>query len=457
MGFDYSSLATTRFEMPPRWRVVSIKDVAKINESTIQRDYPCTNIEYIDIASVEKGMLKSVQELPLLDAPSRAKRIVRDNDTLISTVRPNLEHYTYVKKAKLNTVASTGFAVVTANDVHPRFLYYYLTTKSFTAYLSQIADSHTSAYPAFNPEVIENAELLLPPASEQGAIAHILGTLDDKMEMNQQMNQTLETMARALFKSWFIDFEPVHCKAEGRETGLPHEVAGLFPDSLDDSEVGEIPKGWRVVKIEDIAERVAMGPFGSSILVSTFVPDGIPVISGQHLNHTLLEDNDYNFVTLDHAEKLRNSNVFRGDIIFTHAGNIGQVAYIPETSRYERYIISQRQFYMRSDLTKTSPFFMVYFFKTPQGQQKLLANTSSTGVPSISQPVSYLKTIRLSVPPKPLIDAFDKIVRPIHLQIGTNSIQSKTIADIRDTLLPKLLSGEIRIKDAEKYVKEQNE
>ena len=106
----------------------------------------------------------------------------------------------------------------------------------------------------------------LPPLPEQRAIAHILGTLDDKIELNRRMNETLEGMARALFKSWFVDFDPVRAKMEGRWRpgeslpGLPAEHYDLFPDRLVDSELGEIPEGWEVRRMEDIAERVAMGP-----------------------------------------------------------------------------------------------------------------------------------------------------------------------------------------------------
>jgi len=313
-----------------------------------------------------------------------------------------------------------------------RYVFYFLMSTKGQVQVKNLA--YGSTRDTINLTPFSEIKLPLPPLPEQRAIAHILGTLDDKIELNRRMNQTLEAMAQALFKSWFVDFEPFRNQ------------------SMQDSPLGEIPMGWRVVSIKDIAERVGMGPFGSSIKVETFVPEGIPIISGQHLNQTLLEDNHYNFITPLHAEVLKNSNVFRGDIIFTHAGNIGQVAYIPETSQYERYVISQRQFYLRCDLTKISPVFVVYFFKTPQGQHALLANTSSTGVPSISQPVSYLKTIKLVIPPKSLIDTFHRIVREFHLKIANNVSQAKTLASIRDTLLPKLLSGEIRVKDAEKFV-----
>ena len=300
-----------------------------------------------------------------------------------------------------------------------------------------------------NTQELNALQVRVPPLPEQRTIANILGTLDDKIELNRRMNQTLEEMARAIFKDWFMDFGPTRAKMEGRDPYLPTEVWDLFPDSLEDSELGEIPAGWEVKSIEDIAERVAMGPFGSSIKVSTFVDSGVPIISGQHLKETLLEDGDYRFITEDHAERLAKANVKRGDIIFTHAGSIGQVAYIPRTSQYKRYVISQRQFYLRCDTSKVSPLFVLHFFKTHQGQHQLLANTSSTGVPSISRPVTYLRSIPLCVPSRALWSAFHDIAGSLHAAIGHNTDESRTLFAQRDVLLPKLVSGALRLPSNE--------
>ncbi|HBF26086.1 MAG TPA: restriction endonuclease subunit S [Nitrosomonas sp.] len=141
-----------------------------------------------------------------------------------------------------------------------------------------------------------------------------------------------------------------------------------------------------------------MGPFGSSIKVETFTDTGIPIISGQHLRDAELTDSEFNFITEEHADSLKNANVQRGDVIFTHAGNIGQVAFIPNHSKYQRYVISQRQFYLRCDTSIILPEFVVYYFKSPEGQHKLLANANQVGVPSIARPSSYLKTIEVPVP-----------------------------------------------------------
>jgi type I restriction enzyme S subunit len=191
---------------------------------------------------------------------------------------------------------------------------------------------------------------------------------------------------------------------------------------------------WAKVSIEDIAEKIAMGPFGSNIKVETFVETGVPVISGAHLRGVRLEDRDFKFVTSDHAQKMKNSNVIRGDVIFTHAGNIGQVAYIPHNSKYEKYTISQRQFYLRCDSNKAIPEFITYFFHSNEGQHKLLANASQTGVPSISQPSSYLKKIELSLPPLAEQRAIAHILGTLDDKIELNRKQNETLEAMARTL-----------------------
>jgi type I restriction enzyme, S subunit len=259
------------------------------------------------------------------------------------------------------------------------------------------------------------------------------------------MRTTQEAMARALFKSWFMDFDPVRAKSEGRDTGLPAHIAELFPDSYEDTDLGPVPSGWSIRTIDEIAERVAMGPFGSSIKVETFVAEGVPVISGQHLRGLMLEDSKFNFISEEHAERLSRAEVRRGDVIFTHAGSIGQVAFIPEESEYARYVISQRQFFMRCKRSLVTPEFIALYFGSDQGRHKLLANTSSSGVPSIAQPVTYLRSVQLAVPPLEVLTAFGQFVDPLFSFYRKLQDNSRTLSNARDLLLPKLLSGEIRI------------
>ena len=193
--------------------------------------------------------------------------------------------------------------------------------------------------------------------------------------------------------------------------------------------------GWRTATIEEIAEKVAMGPFGSSIKVETFVPDGVPIISGQHLHGSRVDDSPgFNFISNDHAKRLSNANVIRGDIVFTHAGNIGQVAYIPESSRFERYVISQRQFYMRCNRSKVIPEFVTLYFKSPEGQHQLLANTSQVGVPSIAQPVTYLRTIPILIPPLPEQRAIAHVLGTLDDKIELNRRMNETLEEMARAL-----------------------
>ena len=341
---------------------------------------------------------------------------------------------------------------VNLNIADPLFFYYVFSTTEQQDYIRQNAIQ--TGVPHTNLGILRETPVPLPPVDEQRAIAHVLGTLDDKIELNRRMNETLEAMARTIFRSWFVDFDPVRAKVAGRDPGLPKHIADLFPDRLEDSELDEIPAGWEVKTIGDVAERVGMGPFGSSIKVETFLSEGVPIISGQHLNGFMLEDNKFNFISVKHAERLSNSNVKRGDVVFTHAGNIGQAAYIPECSRYERYVLSQRQFFMRCNRSRVTPTYIAIYFNSPEGQHQLLANASSSGVPSIARPVTYLRTIKLLIPPKSILDIFEKLTCPMLLRYRRNFDESEALAALRDKLLPKLISGELRMKDAGSLITE---
>lgn len=301
-------------------------------------------------------------------------------------------------------------------------------------------------------------------------IKKVLLDITNKIEICSRINQSLEQMSQTLFKSWFVDFDPVidnalnagnpipealQSRAELRQKvrnsadfkPLPADISALFPAEFEETELGWVPKGWDVVKTEDIAIKIGMGPFGSNIKVSTFVDSGVPVISGQHLKEILIIDGGNNFITPEHAEKLKNSAVYRKDIIFTHAGNIGQVSIIPDDSEYDEYIISQRQFYLRVDESKSSPYYLIHYFRSEQGQHALLSNASQVGVPSIARPSTHLKNITFLNPSKSLLEEFDKLCAPLFKRFNQNRKYSISITALRDTLLPKLISGELSLED----------
>lgn len=254
MGSDFKEIIDKS-----NWIKKKVVEVADVNQYSLSGKEKIGKIKYIEISEVNKGKVNKLSKIDFSSAPSRARRVVRNNDILISTVRPNLEHYAFLKNVEKKTIASTGFAVITAKDIEPRFLYYVLSSPRYTEYFSTIAAGHTSAYPAMNPDVIEQVEIPFPPLEEQKRIAHILGTLDDKIELNQRMNETLEAMARALFKAWFVDFEPVKAKMNGKPYPLPEEIMSLFSEEFVDSELGLIPKGWEVHQLSELSDVTSGG------------------------------------------------------------------------------------------------------------------------------------------------------------------------------------------------------
>ena len=440
--------------LAPNWRMVRLKTLVEDGVAELQTGpfgtmlhasaYQPTGTPVIAVQHIGENSLRQ-GEYPLVDDDNTARLSrykVRENDILFGR-KGAVDRRALIRPHESGWLQGSDCIRLRFNKtIDARYISYILGTNAYKQWI--VRHAHGATMPSLNQEILGLIPLPLPPLPEQKRIAHILGTWVDKIELNRRMNATLEAMARALFKSWFVDFDPVRAKADGRKPeGIDPETAALFPYEFDETELGHIPHGWQVKTIDELAERVAMGPFGSDIKVSTFVPEGIPVISGQHLRGTLLDDSEFNFISVEHADRLKRSNVQRGDVIFTHAGSIGQVAYIPETSRYERYIVSQRQFYMRCNRALVSPVYITSYFKTPEGQHRLLANTSSTGVPSISQPVTYLRQLKMVVPPPALMRVFDTTVGQIHLKMADNDHQSRTLATVRDTLLPKLLSGEI--------------
>lgn len=218
---------------------------------------------------------------------------------------------------------------------------------------------------------------------------------------------------------------------------LLQQVISLYEHLLAESE-------WPTETILDVAEKVAMGPFGSNIKVSMFVPKGVPIISGNHLRTYFLEEPEFNYITEEHAERLKNSIVFPHDLIFTHAGNISQVAMIPDGCKYACYVLSQRQFYLRCDETKVVPEFLLMFFHSVSGQHELLSYANQTGVPSIAQPTSNLKKIPFKCPP---MQEQMKWKEQVHLldQYLNNRLENDRLSTLRDTLLPKLMSGKIDV------------
>ncbi len=268
---------------------------------------------------------------------------------------------------------------------------------------------------------VPNFELRIPPLPEQRVIAQILDTLDDKIELNRRMNETLEAMARAIFKSWFVDFDPVRAKAEGRDPGLPQPLADLFPDSFENSELGEIPKGWEV----GLLDSVLVLQRGFDLPATQRTLGAYPVLAASGPSGT------------------HNEFMVRGPGVTTgRSGVLGKVFYVDDDFWPLNTSLWVKEF------RHSRP---AYAFHLLLGIDFALFNAGSA-VPTLNRNhVHNLPTLR---PPMGLIDEFERVATESLDRQKHNDDQSRTLAALRDTLLPKLISGELRLKAAEDSVKE---
>ena len=219
-------------------------DYIVVNDATYSQKEAWRQINYLDTGNITENRISEIQHLIVGKdkIPSRARRKVQPGDIVYSMVRPNQRHYGLLKELPEKLLVSTGFAVIRGKEglACTEFIYWFLAQDRIVEQLHTIAEHSTSAYPSIRPKDIEELKLNLPPLPEQRAIAHILGTLDDKIELNRRMNETLEEMARALFKSWFVNFDPVHAKAALKQ---PQRTPPFITPPLGGSRRASAPVG----------------------------------------------------------------------------------------------------------------------------------------------------------------------------------------------------------------------
>lgn len=276
----------------------------------------------------------------------------------------------------------------------------------------------------------------LPRLETQRRIAHILGTLDDKIELNRRTNETLEAMARAIFKSWFVDFDPVKAKAAGQKPfGMDDETAALFPSGFEDSELGPIPKGWRVRALYDCAD------FINGAAYAAFQPNeekiGLPIVKIAELKSGITEQTKFSSALMPEKYRLNN-----GDILFSWSGN-------PDTS-IDTFVWGNGPAWLNQHIFKVQPsenadrsFLLMVLKHLRPTFAEIARNKQTTGLGHVT--VEDLKRLKIVQPSSPgSIKLFEHFA-PLLNAVFQNALESKTLAQTRDLLLPKLLSGELEV------------
>jgi len=332
----------------------------------------------------------------------------------------------------------------------PEYAGYFFRGPSFRSGVYAMSSLSTRA--SLNNEMLARLTIMLPSVDEQAAIGQVLKALDDKIELNRRMNETLEEMARALFKSWFVDFDPVRAKLDGRDVSLPSTVDAVFPKSFRQSEFGKLPDGWRLSSLGDEARRcggvIQTGPFGSQLHASDYVECGVPVIMPQDLSRRRVLTAKIARVEEGDAERLGRHRVRRGDVVYSRRGDVERHALIGE--RETGWLCGTGCLLVRLGKKFPSPLFASLSLDLAETRAWIVQHAIGATMPNLN--TGILSRVPFLVPDDALLHAFENILQPLAKRIVENDRNAEVLSNVRDALLPKLLSGELRLKAAEKMV-----
>jgi type I restriction enzyme, S subunit len=329
---------------------------------------------------------------------------------------------------------NTALYVVDFHGNDPRFAYYLLKGFDFQGYNSG------SAQPSLNRNFIHPIPIDVPPLREQQAIAHILGTLDDKIGLNRRMSETLEATALALFKSWFIDFDPVRAK-KGRGPSLPRHVAELFPNGFRDSELGEIPDGWDLGQFKRTVEH----------LKEQEDPLASPHVLFHHFSIPAFDEGKWPRAELGSEIKSLKFRVPPGVILLSKLNPEIERVWLVDVMPSNRAVCSTEFLVLRPRPPYTA-FYVYCFARSPLFRQQIEALVTGTSKSHQRAQPEAILNLPVILPPASVLSLFDKAVSNSLTRILKAHRESHTLSSLRDALLPKLISGELRVKDAERFV-----
>lgn len=382
-------------------------------------------IKYLDTSNLTEGKIENLIELtPTVDkVPSRAKRVVIENDILYSTVRPNQRHYGIIKDVVPFLVASTGFAHLRVNTKKavPDYVYWLLTQDSIIDKLQSIAETSTSAYPSIRPSVITNLEFEFPPIEVQKQTVDILNSIAEKITTNYKIIEKIEELTKEIFRNWFIDFEFPN------EQGRPYKTSG---GKMVESELGMVPEGWKIDSLTNIAN------YKNGLAMQKYRPSesskSLPVLKIKELNDGITSNNS-DACSADIKEEVK---VYNGDVIFSWSGTLLVKLWTGGNAGLNQHLFK---------VTSTNYPKWFYYFWTRHHLKRFIevAKDKATTMGHINK--SHLQKSLVVVPSfnilKSMNGTFGSLIE-MQIQIG---MENNRLIDLRNSVLPKLLSGEIEV------------
>ena len=456
------------------WKEYTLGDISRnISRRFDFNAYP--NVVFINTGDVLNNKFLHCDISNIKDLPGQAKKAIKKGDILYSEIRPGNGRYLFVDKDLDNYVVSTKFMVIepNINVVLPEFLFLLLISNETTEYFKMIAESRSGTFPQITFDSVSSLSLNIPDKETQQKILDIITPLDDKIELNTQINQTLEQIAQALFKSWFVDFDPVHAKVQALSDGMSLEQAELaamqaisgktaeeltalsqtqpdryaelaetakaFPCEMVEVDGVEVPKGWEVKPLPEIIDFLE-GP-GIRNWQYTDEEDGIKFINIRCIQNGDLTLTTANKITKEEAfGKYKHFQLEEDDIVVSTSGTLGRFAFV----RKEHLPLSLNTSVIRfRPIKNKSTLGFIAGFVENQLQHELEIRASGSAQRNFGP--THLKQISLLVPDFKLLELHQKYASSLFEKRKQLLSEIDVLKDTRDLLLPKLLNGEIQL------------
>lgn len=428
-------------------KVLAIGDGYRAKNSELD----ITGIPFARAGNINEGFKFDDADLfPEANLQKIGEKISRPGD-VVFTSKGTVGRFAFVRMDTPRFVYSPQLCYWRSLDskrIDPRYLFYWMQGGEFWEQSEGVKGQTDMAdYVSLGDQ--RRMFLTLPPLSEQRSIARILGTLDNKIELNRHMNRTLESTAQVLFRSWFVDFEPVSAKREGRKpVGMDDATAALFPEHFQETDIGPIPTGWDISSIGMIADVIDC--------LHSKKPDRLPL--GKPLlqlsnirDDGLLDPSDLYLISeYDYDKWVSRMEAQQGDCVITNVGRVGAVSQIPPGIKAA---LGRNITGIRCKASHPFPTFLIQCLLSAAMRDEIVQKTDA-GTILDALNVKNIPLLRFILPSTPLLEIFEKSMRPIRAKMEHNFRVSLTLGSLRDTLLPQLLSGELRVGQTEKIIEE---
>lgn len=443
--------------MAGEWVEESFPEVVDFQEGPgiLAKDFREDGVPLVRLAGLERGV-SVLSGCNYLDPDAVAKRwshfALIKGDVLLST-SASLGRIAVVADDGVGAIPYTGIIRMRPRDQRlvPSFIRYLLEGPDFQRQAEMVGAGSVIRH--FGPMHLRQMTVTIPPPAEQRAIAHILGTLDDKIELNRRMSETLEAMARALFKSWFVDFDPVRAKAAGRDPGLPRPLADLFPARLVDSALGEIPEGWEVGVLEDALAEIEVGgrPKGG---VAAYT-HGVPSIGAESIvGLGVFDYSKTKYVPREYFDRMTKGHLKSRDVLlYKDGGRPGEfephVTLFGDGFPFTTAAINEHVYRLRAK-PHLGQEYLFFWLSSDLVMEEMRIKGTGVAVPGLNS--TQVKSLTTLFPPKAVVNAFSRLAEPSIARVLATCNASRTLTALRDALLPTLISGELRVPNAERIV-----